>query len=113
MEVLAQTARAQLKRAQNLGKSLDYRLGVKMKAADDWTLNEDDRRDLKTITEAIQHAGKALENALEAKAKMNAGMTEAQLSAQLAFEIIKAATAFTPEQWETMKEARSKAGKHV
>lgn len=113
MDVLAQTARAHLKRAKALGDSLDTRISVMVKAADDWTLNEDMRRDLKTITECIQHAGKGLENALEAKAKINAGLTEAQLLLQFQAELVKAAPLVSNVDWDLMVDARRKAGKHV
>jgi hypothetical protein len=65
------------------------------------------------ITEALQHAGKSLEHAIEAEAKANAGKSEEQLAAQFAVEIVKAATTLSDEDWSLMCDARRKAGKNV
>src|SRR5262245_8518290 len=106
MAVLAQTARAHIQRAKILGKSLDERLKKKAEASDEFTVDEDYRRDFKMVTEALQHGGKMLENALDAEAKQNAGFTEAQLKAQFQAEVIQAATTMTESDWNLMKDAR-------
>jgi hypothetical protein len=113
MAALAQSAREHIKRARLIGKSLDLRMAAKVKAAEDFTLNEDDRRDFKMITEALQHGGKSLEHALEAEAKANAGKSDEQLTAQFQAEIVKAAATLNDEDWALMCDARRKAGKNV
>lgn len=112
ISTLAQTAREQLKRARALGKSLDVRLKKKQDASDEFTLDEDYRRDFAAVTAALQHAGNALTRAVEAQQKTNAGLTEVQLEAQFAAEIVKMAPKLTETQWASMCDAREKA-RHV
>ena len=110
---LARTAKAQLKRADMLGKSLDARLKTKVSAAEEFTLTDDDRRDFASITQTIQHAGNSLVRALEGNKKNLGGLTEEQLTAQFNAEIVASAAALTDDQWARMKEARTKAGRPV
>jgi hypothetical protein len=110
---LAKTAQAQLKRAEALGKSLDERLKKKREASDEWTPDEDFRRDFAAVTVALQHGGNSLIRALESNKENLGGLTVAQLEAQYSFEIVKAATQLTDEQWDAMKTARAKAGRYV
>lgn len=106
---LARTARAQLKRAELLGKSLDARLTKKKAASDEFTLDEDYRRDFAAVTTAIQHAGKSLVTALEGNKGHLNGMSEAQLSAQFSVEVVKMAPSISDEDWAAMCAARAKA----
>lgn len=108
---LARTARAQLLRADKLGKSLDVRLRTKQAAADDFVPDEDWRRDFLSVTQTIQHAGNSLIRALEGNKKDMGGLTEAQLEAQFQAEIVQAAGSLTEEQWARMSEARAKKQK--
>lgn len=106
---LARTAKAQLKRADLLGKSLDARLKAKTQAAENFTLTDDDRRDFASITQTIQHAGNSLVRALEGNKKNLGGLTTEQLAAQFRAEIVAAAQTLTDEEWACMLEARQKA----
>ncbi len=105
---LARTARAQIKRAEEIGKSLDIRLKAKKLASDEFTLDEDTRRDFAMVTAALQHAGNAYVRATEANKTMLGGLTEPQLEAQFNAELVRAATALTDEQWDAMCRARAK-----
>lgn len=107
---LARTARQQLKRAEDLGKSLDSRLKIMKAGSENWTLNEDFRRDFAAITMTIQHAGNSLVRAIEGNKKNLGGLTDAQLEAQLNSELVKAATTLTDEQWSMMVAIRAKRG---
>jgi len=106
---LARAASDQLNRAKLIGRSLDNRLKVKIKAADDFTLNEDDRRDFAAITNAIQHAGNSLLRALEGNKSHLSGLTDEQLQAQFQEELVRAASTMSDEDWNRMAEARQKA----
>lgn len=108
---LASAARAQLRRAEALGKSLDNRVKLKKEASPEWTPNEDDRRDFAAITQTLQHAGNALIRGLEANKKDLGGLTEAQLEAQFRAELIKSAQEMSDEDWNMMVDARRKAGR--
>lgn len=108
---LAKSAAAQLRRAELLGKSLDARLKVKRDAADEFTLNEDDRRDFASITTTIRDCGVALVRALDANKKDLSGLSEDQLTAQYHAELIKAAHEMSDEDWNKMVAARAKAGR--
>ena len=105
---LARAARAQLIRAEKLGKSLDIRLKDKQKAADDFIPDEDWRRDFAAVTTTLQHAGNSLVRALESNKKDLSGLSEAQLEAQLNAEIVNSANHLTNEQWQAMVDARAK-----
>ena len=50
---LARAAKAQLARAEALGRSLDERVKMKKAASDVWVPNEDDRRDFASITNTL------------------------------------------------------------
>jgi hypothetical protein len=104
---LASVARGHIKRAEMIGKSLDERLKNMKEASDEFTINEDMRRDFHAVTTALQHAGKSLVIALESNKKDLGGMTEAQLEAQWNAELVRAATTLTEEQWQTMVRARA------
>lgn len=106
---LARTARAQLVRAESLGKSLDLRMKTKKEAADDWIPDEDWRRDFASVTQTIQHAGNSLVRALEGNKKDMGGLTDEQLEAQFNAELMQSAGTLTDEQWQRMVEARAKA----
>jgi len=106
---LARAARAQLRRSESLGKSLDLRLKMKREAADNFTLDEDDRRDFAAITHALQHAGNSLARALEGNKKDLGSVSEDQLQAQFNAEIINSAQSMSDEDWNKMLEARAKA----
>lgn len=108
---LARTARAQLARAESLGKSLDVRLKVKREVTPEWTPDEDWRRDFASVTTTIQHAGNSLVRALEGNKKNLGGLSEEQLMAQFNSEIVAAAGQLTDEQWQRMCDARAKARK--
>jgi hypothetical protein len=106
---LAKSANAQLRRAEMLGKSLDERLKAKRKAADEFTLNEDDRRDFQSITQTIRDCGVALVRALDANKKDLAGLSEDQLTVQFQAELVKAAQEISDDNWARMVAARAKA----
>jgi hypothetical protein len=108
---LARSASAQLKRAEMLGKSLDERLKTKRKAAEEFTLTDDDRHDFTSITQTIRDCGVALVRALDASKKDLGGLTEDQLTAQFQAEMIKAAQELSDEDWAVMCAARAKAGR--
>lgn len=107
---LADVARKHIKRAEKLGKSLDLRLKSKAKASDEFTLDEDFRRDFAAVTTAIQHAGRSLVTALEANKSDLGGLSEEQLEAQFQAEAVKTATTISDEVWYSMCDAREKAG---
>ncbi len=107
---LARTAQSQIRRAETLGKSLDVRLKEKREASDTWSPDEDWRRDFASVTTTIQHAGNSLIRALEGNKKDLAGLSEAQLVAQLQAEIVAAAQTMSDEDWQKMLEARAKKG---
>lgn len=108
LAALAGASRAQLLRAEALGKSLDERMKMKREAAPDWTPDEDFRRDFAAITNTLQHAGNSLIRALEGHKKDLGGLTEEQLTAQFNAEIVSSAHQLTDEQWAKMCEARAK-----
>lgn len=108
---LAKAARDQLRRAEQLGKALDTRIKIKKDVAPEWTPSEDDRRDFAAITQTLQHAGNALIRGLEANKKDLGGLTEEQLQAQFRAEILKMAAEMSDEDWNTMVDARRKAGR--
>lgn len=108
---LARAARDQIRRAEALGKSFDARVKVKRAASDEWTPNEDDRRDLALITNSLQHAGNALIRGLEANKKDLGGLTEEQLQAQFNAELINSAQTMSDDDWNKMVDARRKAGR--
>lgn len=105
---LARAAQAQLKRATDLGKSLDARMKKKQSASDEFTLDEDYRRDFAAVTTALQHAGKSLIAALESNKKDLGGMSEAQLAAQFSSEVVMMAPNISDEDWDAMVAARAK-----
>ncbi len=109
LQALAKASRAQLLRAEALGKSLDHRMKVKREASEEWTADEDFRRDFAAITNTLQHAGNSLIRALEGNKKNLGGLTEAALEAQFNAEIVNSAQSLTDEQWSRMAEARAKA----
>lgn len=109
LAALAAASRAHLQRANALGRSLDERMRIKRAAADDWTPDEDFRRDFAAITNTLQHAGNSLIRALEGNKKNLGGLTEEQLEAQFNAEIVNSAQSLTDEQWARMCEARAKA----
>lgn len=110
---LADAARAHIKRANALGKSLDLRLKEKQKASEVFTVNDDYRKDFQMVTTALQHAGALLTKALEANKEHLNGLTEAQLQAQFQAEIIRTAQTMSDDDWDRMKSARAKAGRYV
>ncbi len=109
LAALAKASRAQLLRAEALGKSLDQRMKAKREASDEWTADEDFRRDFAAITNTLQHAGNSLIRALEGNKKNLGGLTEEQLTAQFNAELSSSAQTLTDEQWNKMIEARAKA----
>ncbi len=106
---LARAARLQIARADQLGKSLDIRMKIKKEASDQWTPDEDFRRDFAAITNTLQHAGNAMVRGLEANKKDLGGLTEDQLQAQFNAELINSAQTMSDEDWNKMVEARMKA----
>lgn len=108
---LARAAKAQLVRAEALGKSLDARVKLKKNASEEWTPDEDFRRDFAAVTNTLQHAGNAMIRGLEANKKDLGGLTEEQLTAQFQAEIISMAQTVSDEDWNRMVEARRKAGR--
>lgn len=111
LAALARAAKAQIARAESLGKSLDARVKMKKDASEVWVPNEDDRRDFAAITNTLQHAGNAMIRGLEANKKDLGGLTEEQLTAQFQAEIISMAQTVSDEDWNKMVEARRKAGR--
>lgn len=97
--------------AEELGRSLKSRMKVKRELSENWTPDEDWRRDFTSVTTTLQHAGNALVRGIEGNKKNLGGLTEEQLQAQFNAEIIAAAPQLTDEQWAKMCEARAKAGK--
>lgn len=113
LAALARAAKAQVARAEALGKSLDNRVKMKREASPEWTPNEDDRRDFAAITNTLQHAGNAMIRSLEANKKDLGGLTVEQIEAQFREEIIRSAQSMSDDDWQRMCEARRKAGKLV
>lgn len=111
LAALANAARAQIKRAELLGKSLDLRLKKKLEASPEWVPDEDFRRDFASITQTLQTAGNAMSRALEDNKKNNSGLSEDQLNAQLKAEIVRIAQVMSDEEWNAMCVARAKARK--
>ena len=109
LAALARAATAQLKRASELGKSLDSRIKMKREASPEWSPTEDDRRDFAAITNTLQHAGNAMIRGLEANKKDLGALTEEQLEAQFREELIRAAQSMSDEDWNRMLEARARA----
>ena len=109
--VLAASANAQLRRAKLVGRSLDERLKAKLKAADDFVLDEEFRRDFASITATIRDCGAALVRARDASKKDYGELSEAQLSAQWSAELVKAAQELSDEDWQKMCASRAKAGR--
>lgn len=105
---LARAAKAQISRAEALGKSLDNRIKMKREASPEWSPTEDDRRDFAAITNTLQHAGNAMIRGLEANKKDLGGLTEEQLQAQFNAELINSAQTMSDEDWQRMCEARAK-----
>lgn len=108
LAALANAARAQIKRAELLGKSLDLRMRKKIEASPEWVPDEDYRRDFASITQTLQTAGNAMSRALEDNKKNNSGLTEDQLNAQFKAELIRVAQTMTDDEWRLMLEARAK-----
>ncbi len=113
LAALARAARAQVSRAEMIGKSLDSRMKIKKSASEEWVPNEDDRRDFAAITNTLQHAGNAMIRGLEANKKDLGGLTDEQLEAQLKAEMIRTAQTMSDDEWLLMVEARRKAGRIV
>lgn len=109
LQALADAARDQLRRARELGRSLDARIKIKQDASPEFTMDEDARRDFAAITTTLQHAGNSLIRALEGNKKDLGGLTEEQLAAQFNVEISNSAAQLTDEQWQRMCEARAKS----
>lgn len=106
---LARAARSQLALAEELGRSLKERVKMKKEASEQWTPDEDWRRDFASVTNTLQHAGNAMIRAGEANKKNLGGLTEEQLQAQFDAEIITSAQNISDEDWNRMVEARMKA----
>lgn len=79
--------------------------------APNWTPDEDWRRDFASVTQTLQHAGTAMQRALESNKKDKDGLSEEQLEAQLREELVKSAQTLDDEEWALMCAARAKAGK--
>lgn len=109
LAALAAASRAQILRANALGRSVDERMRLKRAASEQWTPDEDFRRDFAAITNTLQHAGNSLIRALEGNKKNLGGLTEEQLEAQFNAELVNSAQSLTDEQWARMCEARAKA----
>lgn len=105
---LARASRAQLVRAEKLGRSLDVRMKAKSNAADGWIPDEDWRRDFATVTVTIKDAGNSLTRALENNKKDMSGMTEDQLAAQFKAEMMRAVETFSDEDWAYLNAAQAK-----
>lgn len=108
LAALARASRDQIKRAELLGKSLDARLKKKRDLSDEWTPDEDFRRDFASITQTLQHAGNAMSRALEDNKKNLGGLTEEQLMAQLKAELVPIVQSLSDEEWNLLCEARAK-----
>ncbi len=104
---LARAARAQLLRAQALGKSLDVRMESKREAAEGWTPDDSWRADFGNVTTAIVQCGNSLAKALEGRKKDLAGATTEQLEAQLKAELAR----MSDEEWAALTAARGKKSK--
>ncbi len=111
LAALARAAKKQIARAEALGRSLDNRMRAKAEASEEWTPDEDFRKDFAAITGTLQHAGNAMTRALEGNKKNTDGLSEAQLEAQFAAEIVRSAQTMTDEEWSAMCRAREKATK--
>lgn len=109
LAALARAAKAQVARAEALGKSLDNRIKMKREVSPEWTPTEDDRRDFASITQTLQHAGNAMIRGLEANKKDLGSLTEEQLQAQFNAELVNSAQTMSDEDWNRMVEARMKA----
>lgn len=109
LAALARAAKAQITRAEALGKSLDSRIVMKRLASPEWSPTEDDRRDFAAITNTLQHCGNAMIRGLEANKKDLGGLTEEQLQAQFNAELIHSAQTMSDEDWNKMVEARARA----
>lgn len=84
---------------------------IKKEASEQWTPDEDFRRDFAAITNTLQHAGNAMTRALESNKKDKDGLSEAQLEAQFNAEIVRSAQTMTDVEWAAMCAARAKAGR--
>lgn len=111
LAALARAAKKQIARAEALGASLDERVKIKRAASEMWTPTEDDRRDFAAITNTLQHAGNAMTRALEGNKKNTDGLSEAQLEAQFAVEVVRSVTNISDEDWANMVAARAKMGR--
>jgi hypothetical protein len=111
LAALSRAARAQIARAEALGKSLDARIKMKREVSAEWSPTEDDRRDFAAITNTLQHAGNAMIRGLEANKKDLGGLTEEQLQAQFNAELINSAQTMSEEEWNRLLAAREKAKK--
>ena len=109
LAALARAAKAQIARAEALGKSLDNRIKLKKSVSPEWSPTEDDRRDFAAITNTLQLAGNAMIRGLEANKKDLGGLTEEQLQAQFNAELVNSAQTMSDEEWNRMVEARMKA----
>lgn len=109
LAALASAARAQLRRAEALGKSLDARLKIKLEVTPEWTPDEDFRRDFASITTTLRDAGSSLMRALDGNKKNTGGLSEEQLQAQFNAELVAAAGSLTDEQFQRLCDARAKA----
>lgn len=105
---LARTARAQLRRAELLGQSLDERLKAARENHPGWQPDEEWRKDFNQVTQTIAQSGQALQRALEANEKKLAGMTVEQLEAQLRAELARIAPHLTAEEWAMLDNIRLK-----
>jgi hypothetical protein len=105
---LAEAARAHLRRANALGKSIDDRLEAKRKAAEDWVPDESFREDFEMVTRTLRDAGACLGKALEGEKKALGGMTEEQLLAQLKAEMLVIVRTLTDAEWQALVDARNK-----
>ncbi len=108
---LARAARAHLRRADALGKSLDARTKEKMRASDVWSPDEEWRRDFASVTAVLQHTGNALTKALEANRSSLADLSDEQLAAQFRSELVSSAQSLSDEDFAAICDARAKAGR--
>lgn len=105
---LAESARAHLRRAQALGKSLDNRLKIKLQASPEWIPDDAYRQDFELVTRTLRDAGACLTKALEGNKKELGGLTEEQLLAQLKAEMTNIVRTLSQEEWQALVDARNK-----
>ncbi len=78
------------------------------KKAEAWQPDDSWRADFNSATQAIDRAGKALKDAMDARAKQLATMSVEELEAQFISELKRAAPHFSRDTWDLLDKIRMK-----